>query len=192
MLDTLKTIVAYNTLAYYNSKKKIPKTDNNMILSSINAIILVAMSKSNPILVVNLCRGYMVYDTFHILNNINLYEKHYKNYLLHHMSVLLFVTESNVMNNIKAFQELVMVEITVPFMNILWFCKKYNVNNSYTKILKVIFFLLYSYYRIYNVLFNLYKNHKEYATYSVQLLYFFVGILNIIWYRSIIKIALKK
>ena len=115
MLDTLKTIVAYNTLSYYIGKKGVAMQDNNMILSSINSIILVSMSKSNPILLVNLCGGYMIYDFFHILNNINVYDKHYKEYLLHHISVLLFVTESNVMNNLKAFQELVMVEITVPF-----------------------------------------------------------------------------
>ena len=134
----------------------------------------------------------MIYDFCHILNNINVYDKHYKEYLLHHISVILFGTENSVMNNIKAFQELVKVEITIPFMNTLWFCKKYNINNAYTKILKVIFFLLYSYYRIYNVFFYLYKSHKGNASYMVQLLFFCVGFLNIKWYRSIVKIALKK
>lgn len=192
MLTTLNTYLSYEALFRYIKRRGGDVETIGKILSSINAIALVSLSNYQPYFVVSLCRGYMIYDSYHILQNISAYQKHYVEYLIHHGVVILLSIIPLTTSYLNLLKELVMVETSVPFMNILWICKKYKIDNMQTKILKYVFFLVYTYYRIYNLLLLLHKNYINNSSYKIQSLLLFLSLLNLKWYGSIIKIAFKQ
>jgi len=190
MLTTLTTYLSYEALFRYIKKKRVDTDTISRILSSINAIALVSCTRLSPLTGVSLCRGYMIYDTFHVLQNISVYQKHYIEYLIHHGVVILLSTIPLTTSFLNLLKELAMLETSVPFMNILWICKKHNIDNMHTKILKYVFFFVYTYYRIYHLLHLLHKSYLDKSSYTIQSLLLFLSLLNVKWYGSIIKIAL--
>lgn len=192
MLTTITAYLSYEALFRYIKKKGVDTETISRILSSINAITLVSYSRLSSTTGVSLCRGYMIYDTFHVLQHISMYKKHYIEYLIHHGVVILLSIIPLTTSYLNILKELVMVETSVPFMNILWICKKHNIDNMRTKILKYVFFLVYTYYRIYHLLLLLHKSYLNNSPYTIQSLLLFLSLLNLKWYGSIIKIAFKQ
>lgn len=164
--------------------------------SSISAITIIVTEKTfGPVIACKLLSGFLLYDTGHILSNLDLYKKKRKlhiTFLCHHIFTFALCSSTYPIDYPTTASNLLMVERTIPIGNLLWFSKFYNFDPLYRVLIKIIFFVAYTYYRIYHLSYIIYQHyHNTKEMFSV---YFGILILliNYTWYfKAIQKIGLS-
>lgn len=159
--------------------------------STINALSVITLYKYNYVLVCKLISGYFLQDLFHVVLNRELYKNNYNTYITHHI-VSFFICSSDLPKLYPVISKnMLLLENTVPIGNMIWFAKYYN-KNHYDIILKIMFFLSYSYFRIYHTIHMAIISYYGGYPIEVHLFIWCILFLNISWYRTIVKFAYNK
>lgn len=132
--------------------------------------------------------GFLIYDIGHILFNMELYRKNnaYINYIIHHIACLsICLSELPTLYPTIA-SNLLMLEITVPVGNLIWFTKHHHINKLYCSMLKLLYFMLFSYYRVYKLLYLTIITIYD-VKISGTIFLLFLSSINMYWYVMLIK-----
>ena len=158
--------------------------------SSISSLVVIVAEKmQGPLVACDFLSGFLLYDTVRMLCNKDnsIDNKMYILFLSHH--VITFALCNSIYPSMypDATSSILMVEMTIPVSNLLWFLKFYNIEPLYRTLIKALYFLLYTYYRVYNLTYILINHYYEYS--DTPAFYFLLGIIiiNVLWYVKIIN-----
>ncbi len=173
---------------------------NTRIVSSLHAITMTIVSIVNLLNYIDCERfvsflpvsgAFGVFDLTIVTLNYNKFKKGYGNIFIHHILVIfgpLLIT-----CNGKPYALLYLFETTVPLLDMSWYL--YNSGQKNTLILKinygagvVAFFI----FRIINSFYLLYRSIiDEYFSLIHNLIAFIFLLLNLIWFKLLVKLAIK-
>ena len=190
MIVVLNTACFYTFISTYFTWFKNKDSQHMAYCNSTISSLLVVCSERfvGYSIACELFSGFLIYDIGHILFNIDLYRKNnaYINYIIHHIACsLICLSElSALYPNIAS--NLLMLEITVPVGNFIWFTKYHHIDKLYCGMLKFIYFILFSYYRVYKLLYLTIISFYD-VKFSGIFFLLFLSTINMYWYIMLIK-----
>ena len=190
MILLLNTFFFYSfTTSYFTWFKNCKSEYMAYINSTISSILVLSSEKFiNPVISSEFLSGFLLHDIGHVLLNIETYKKHkmYLQYIFHHVLTLSICLSSYPELYPDLTSQLLSLETTIPFINIIWFLRYHNVGLDYLPFFKFLYFCIFSYYRVYKLLYMTFITNDNYDLFMQSFITLLSGV-NILWYAGMVN-----